>query len=48
MGVRRAAILGPLVKDGVKAVDISADVRLRDVDVYESWYKVSHPHPDLA
>ncbi|MEE8363744.1 MAG: N-acetyl-gamma-glutamyl-phosphate reductase [Dehalococcoidia bacterium] len=42
-----AEILGPLVKDGVKAVDISADFRLKDVETYESWYGVEHPHPDL-
>jgi N-acetyl-gamma-glutamyl-phosphate reductase len=27
---------------GVRAIDLSADFRLRDVDVYEAWYKVRH------
>ena len=40
----------PLVKDlldrGVKVVDLSADFRLRDVDVYEEWYR-EHPAPEL-
>jgi len=32
---------------GVKAIDLSADFRLRDVAVYESWYKKTHVAPDL-
>ncbi len=32
---------------GVKVIDLSADFRLLDVDVYEAWYKVSHPAPHL-
>ncbi|MFW6174359.1 MAG: N-acetyl-gamma-glutamyl-phosphate reductase [Chloroflexota bacterium] len=43
-----AEALGPLVKDGVKAVDISADFRLKNLDVYEAWYKAEHPHADLV
>ena len=31
---------------GVKVVDLSADFRLRDLSVYESWY-VKHTAPDL-
>ncbi|MBI4219642.1 MAG: N-acetyl-gamma-glutamyl-phosphate reductase [Chloroflexi bacterium] len=42
-----AESLGPLVKDGVKAVDISADFRLKSVTDFEAWYKVKHPHPEL-
>lgn len=42
-----AEALGPLVKSGVKAVDISADFRLKSVTDFESWYKVKHPHPEL-
>jgi N-acetyl-gamma-glutamyl-phosphate reductase len=30
----------------VKVVDLSADFRLRDVDVYEEWY-VEHPAREL-
>ncbi len=26
----------------VKAIDLSADFRLRNADVYEAWYKVKH------
>ena len=32
---------------GVRAIDLSADFRLRDVDVYQQWYKVAHTAPDL-
>lgn len=42
-----AEALGPLVKSGVKAVDISADFRLKSITDFETWYKVKHPHPDL-
>jgi N-acetyl-gamma-glutamyl-phosphate reductase len=30
----------------VRVVDLSADFRLRLVDIYEQWY-VPHPHPEL-
>lgn len=29
----------------VKIIDLGADFRLKDKDVYESWYKVKHPTP---
>jgi N-acetyl-gamma-glutamyl-phosphate reductase len=32
---------------GVRVVDLSADFRLRDVGVYEQWYRVSHTSPHL-
>ncbi len=31
----------------VRCVDLSADFRLRDVAVYEQWYKVGHIAPEL-
>ena len=39
--------LAPLIRDGVKAVDISADFRLKDVAEYESWYSTTHPCPEF-
>ena len=45
-----AAAAGTAIKclaAGVRVVDLSADFRLKDVDVYEKWYKVEHPQPDL-
>ncbi len=32
---------------GVKVIDLSADFRLKDAKLYEKWYKVQHPHPQL-
>jgi N-acetyl-gamma-glutamyl-phosphate reductase len=32
---------------GVRAIDLSADYRLRDVAVYEHWYGVQHIAPEL-
>ena len=32
---------------GVKVIDLSADFRFQDVAVYEEWYKVRHPAPQL-
>ncbi len=32
---------------GVRVIDLSADFRLRDVDVYQKWYGVEHPAPEL-
>lgn len=41
----------PLAADalaaGVRVVDLSADLRIDDPAVYEQWYKVTHPAPDL-
>ena len=40
-----AESLGRLLDGGVKAVDISADFRLRSADEYREWYKEDHPCP---
>ena len=32
---------------GLTVIDLSADFRLKDVAVYEQWYKTAHPAPDL-
>jgi N-acetyl-gamma-glutamyl-phosphate reductase len=32
----------PLLDRGIRVVDLSADYRLRDVKVYEQWYKETH------
>jgi N-acetyl-gamma-glutamyl-phosphate reductase len=41
-----AELVGALVQRGVRVVDLSADFRLRDVAVYEQWYR-EHPVPEL-
>ncbi len=42
-----AEVVIPLVKRGVKVVDISADFRLKDAAEYPSWYGFTHPAPEL-
>ena len=44
--IASAEILGPLVKSGIKCIDLSADFRL-PIHLYESVYKVKHPYPEL-
>ncbi|MBT9149267.1 MAG: N-acetyl-gamma-glutamyl-phosphate reductase [Dehalococcoidia bacterium] len=31
----------------IKVIDTSADFRLKDVEEYQRWYKVTHPSPEL-
>ncbi len=40
--------LGPMLSNGVRAVDISADFRLKDMSEYTDWYQVEHPYPELV
>ena len=40
------AIVPPLLAAGKKVVDLSADFRLRDVGVYETWYQ-DHSSPEI-
>lgn len=37
-----------VIERGKKLIDLGADFRFRDVEVYESWYKVEHGAPELA
>ncbi len=41
-----AEVVSELVARGVRVVDLSADFRLRDPDVYAEWYR-PHPEPGL-
>jgi N-acetyl-gamma-glutamyl-phosphate reductase, common form len=36
-----------LLKDGVRIIDLGADFRLKDVAVWEEWYKIPHECPEL-
>ncbi len=38
---------GELTDLGLKVVDLSADFRIHDAEVYEKWYKVTHTRKDL-
>jgi N-acetyl-gamma-glutamyl-phosphate reductase len=40
-------VISPLVKRGIKVVDISADFRLKDASKYLQWYDFAHPTPEL-
>ena len=42
-----AESVAPLVKQGCRVVDISADFRLKSPSEYEEWYGVAHPCPEL-
>ncbi len=42
-----AEMAASLLERGLKVIDLSADFRLKDREVYESWYKVRHPVPEL-
>jgi len=37
---------GPLLEAGLRVIDLSADFRLRDADVYEEFYGHAHPAPE--
>ncbi|MCY0860324.1 MAG: N-acetyl-gamma-glutamyl-phosphate reductase [Sulfolobaceae archaeon] len=36
-----------LLEMGLKVVDLSADYRLKDPNLYKEWYGYEHPYPDL-
>ncbi len=40
-------IVARLNNAGKKVIDLSADYRLNDPEVYEKWYQKKHTHPDL-
>jgi N-acetyl-gamma-glutamyl-phosphate reductase len=42
-----AAALAPFVRDGLRAVDISGDFRLKDIAEYQEFYGEQHAAPEL-
>ncbi len=42
-----APVAAAAIHAGVKAIDLSADLRLDTAAAYEKWYKTPHPCPDL-
>ncbi|HEY7357750.1 MAG TPA: N-acetyl-gamma-glutamyl-phosphate reductase [Ktedonobacterales bacterium] len=42
-----AEVIPGLLAEGRRVVDLSADFRLRDADIYAAWYKHTHPCPEL-
>lgn len=41
-----ASLIDEEVLSKVKVIDLSADFRIKDVSVYEQWYKIKHPTPE--
>ena len=39
--------LSQYVDSGIPSIDISADFRLKDLEIYEDWYDIKHPRPEL-
>lgn len=42
-----AARTAEWLKRGIKVIDLGADFRLKDPEVYRTWYKLEHPAPEL-
>ena len=40
-----ASLVNDEILSKVKIIDLSADFRLKDVDIYEKWYKLEHKAP---
>lgn len=40
-----ASLVNEDILSKVRIIDLSADFRLKDVDVYEQWYKIEHKSP---
>ncbi len=44
---RSASLVPALLAAGKRVIDLSADFRLREASLYESWYGQVHPAPEL-
>lgn len=42
-----ASIVNETVLSQTKIIDLSADFRLKDIDIYESWYGIEHKSPQF-
>jgi N-acetyl-gamma-glutamyl-phosphate/LysW-gamma-L-alpha-aminoadipyl-6-phosphate reductase len=40
-------LIPPLIKAGLKIIDLSADYRLKEPKAYQKWYGWDHPYPSL-
>lgn len=43
-----ASLVNEELLSKVKIIDLSADFRIKDVAVYEKWYKITHPSPEFV
>ena len=37
----------PFIEKGIRTIDLSADFRINDPEVYKKWYQQDHPKPEL-
>lgn len=44
---KSAAMAKQALDAGVRVIDLSADLRIKDPAVYQQWYAVPHPQPEL-
>ena len=42
-----ASLISEEVLSRIKVIDLSADFRIKDVNVYEDWYGITHKSPDF-
>ena len=42
-----ASLVNEEILSRVKVIDLSADFRIKDVNIYEQWYKIKHPTPEF-
>ena len=42
-----ASLVNEELLSKTKVIDLSADFRIKDVAVYEKWYKLTHPSPQF-
>lgn len=42
-----ASLVNEEILSRTKIVDLSADFRIKDVETYEKWYKITHPSPQF-
>ncbi|MFR5601348.1 MAG: N-acetyl-gamma-glutamyl-phosphate reductase [Lachnospiraceae bacterium] len=42
-----ASLINEEVLSKVKVIDLSADFRIKDVDIYQQWYGITHPSPQF-
>jgi len=40
-----AGLCLPLINEGIRIIDLSADFRIKDAATYTQWYKIEHPCP---
>jgi len=45
--MQSATIIEKLHQEQIKIIDMGADFRLKDSNMYPSWYNVEHPCPDI-